>query len=79
MKDLVRRVAGSLKRPVSPPPAAVRYPRPHPSGPTVRSIGGRPLRGEDTALVRPYLVAHELRADRIAAAARPAHTTGVAA
>ncbi|MDJ0463677.1 hypothetical protein [Streptomyces sp. H27-C3] len=30
-------------------------------GPTVRRIGGRPTRGEDSLLVRPYLVAHERR------------------
>lgn len=67
MKDLVRRVTGSLKRLLSPALTAVRHPRPHPSGPTTRRTGGRPLRGEDNALVRPYLVAHERRADRIAA------------
>ncbi|MER5749791.1 hypothetical protein [Streptomyces sp. NPDC002088] len=30
-------------------------------GPTVHRAGSRPLRGEDHALVRPYLVAHERR------------------
>ncbi|MEU1086059.1 hypothetical protein ACFYPN_05805 [Streptomyces sp. NPDC005576] len=79
MKDLVRRFTGSLRRLVSPLPAAVRHPHACPAGPTVRCIGGRPLRGEDTALVRPYLVAHERRADRIAFTSRPSHDTGVAA
>lgn len=33
-----------------------RIPRtPHPVGPTVRHLGSPPLRGEDNALVRPYL------------------------
>ncbi|MGW1163603.1 hypothetical protein ACWD48_36560 [Streptomyces sp. NPDC002519] len=30
-----------------------------PVGPSVRRSAARPLRGEDNALVRPYLVAHE--------------------
>ncbi|MGW7041566.1 hypothetical protein ACWGDT_02375 [Streptomyces avermitilis] len=36
--------------------------RPTPSyaqGQTARSAGSRPLRGEDNAMVRPYVVAHE--------------------
>ncbi|WP_327269478.1 hypothetical protein OG233_20610 [Streptomyces sp. NBC_01218] len=79
MKDLVRRVTGSLKWLVSPAPAAVRRPRPHPSGPTTRRTGGRPLRGEDNALVRPYLLAHEQRADRLMATLRSTPVAGVAA
>ncbi|WP_327429239.1 hypothetical protein [Streptomyces sp. NBC_01236] len=31
--------------------------------PTVRRAGPRPLRGEDHALIRPYLVAHERRSE----------------
>ncbi|WP_107059998.1 MULTISPECIES: hypothetical protein [unclassified Streptomyces] len=39
------------------------YAPPHPpvDGPTPHRFGARPLRGEDNALVRPYLVAHERR------------------
>lgn len=40
------------------------YQRPAPSyvqGQTTRRVGSRPLRGEDHAIVRPYLVAHERR------------------
>ncbi|WP_406169926.1 hypothetical protein [Streptomyces sp. NBC_00996] len=33
----------------------------HFGGPTAHRAGSRPLRGEDHALVRPYLVAHERR------------------
>ncbi|MBD0844615.1 hypothetical protein [Streptomyces sp. TRM68416] len=33
----------------------------HAPGPTAHRPGSRPLRGEDHALVRPYLVAHERR------------------
>ncbi|WP_194236274.1 hypothetical protein [Streptomyces acidicola] len=32
----------------------------HAARPTTRGVGSRLLRGEDNALVRPYLVAHEL-------------------
>lgn len=81
MKDLVRRATGSLRRLVRPAGASLPapYPRPYPAGPTIRRTGGRPLRGEDTQLIRPYLLAHELRADRIAATTRPGHGTEVAA
>ncbi|MGW0823657.1 hypothetical protein [Streptomyces sp. NPDC002845] len=34
---------------------------PYADGPTARRSGSRPLRGEDHALVRPYLLAHERR------------------
>lgn len=39
------------------------YDPPHPpvEGPAPHRFGARPLRGEDNALVRPYLVAHERR------------------
>ncbi|CAL9507239.1 hypothetical protein SUDANB1_03555 [Streptomyces sp. enrichment culture] len=37
-----------------PPPPPFEGPAPH-------RFGARPLRGEDNALVRPYLVAHERR------------------
>ncbi|WP_327175900.1 hypothetical protein OG599_11590 [Streptomyces sp. NBC_01335] len=81
MKDLVRRFAGSLRRLVRPSRVALPAPgpRPHPSGPTTRRTGERPLRGEDTQLIRPYLLAHEWRADRIAATAPPTPVTEVAA
>ncbi|MFF7362268.1 hypothetical protein [Streptomyces sp. NPDC008125] len=81
MKDLVRRLTGSLRRRVCPARSARPAPgtRPHPSGPTTRRTGERPLRGEDTQLIRPYLLAHEWRADRVVATALPAPVTEVAA
>ncbi|WP_405459474.1 hypothetical protein OG786_20085 [Streptomyces sp. NBC_00101] len=79
MKDLVRRVTGSLKRLLSPAPTPVPHPLPYPSGPTARRTGGRPLRGEDNALVRPYLLAHEQRADRLMATLRSTPVAGAAA
>lgn len=42
-----------------PPPAL--YSCPYVAGLTSRRVGERPLRGEDSALVRPYVVAHERR------------------
>jgi len=39
-----------------PPPITV-----HAAGSTVRRLESHPLRGEDHALVRPYLVVHEQR------------------
>ncbi|MCX4823225.1 hypothetical protein OG883_25720 [Streptomyces sp. NBC_01142] len=44
-------------RPPSPPPYP--YSCEYVAGPTVRRTGERPPRGEDSPLVRPYLVAHE--------------------
>ncbi|MGW0854360.1 hypothetical protein [Streptomyces sp. NPDC002690] len=83
MKDLVRRVTGSLKRLVRPArasrPAPAPAPRPHPSGLTTRCTGGRPLRGEDTVLVRPYVVTDEEWAERIALVTRLTHSEGAAA
>ncbi|MFD6533655.1 hypothetical protein [Streptomyces sp. NPDC060184] len=82
MKDLVRRFTRPLWRLVSPARSALPAapgPRPHPSGPTTRRTGERPLRGEDTQLIRPYLLAHEWRADRVAATAPPTPVTEVAA
>ncbi|NUK26074.1 hypothetical protein HRW16_31770 [Streptomyces lunaelactis] len=55
---LLRRFGGRR-----PPPPAYPYPCPYSceyvAGPTVRRTGERPPRGEDSPLVRPYLVAHE--------------------
>ncbi|PNV33466.1 hypothetical protein C1708_14930 [Streptomyces sp. DH-12] len=47
-----RRLDSRNERVLSPPPV---------EGPAPRQFGARPLRGEDHALVRPYVVAHELR------------------
>ncbi|MGW2837996.1 hypothetical protein ACWCWD_09385 [Streptomyces sp. NPDC001493] len=81
MKDLVRRFTGSLRRLVRPVRSArpAPDPRPHPCGPTTRRTGERPLRGEDTQLIRPYLLAHEWRAEPIAAPARLVPVTEAAA
>jgi hypothetical protein len=60
MKDLVRRFTKSLVRLVRPVPATVHpYSCVYVAGPTARRTGERPPRGEDSPLVRPYLVAHE--------------------
>ena len=60
MKELVRRFTESLLR------RLCRTPAPAPPepvipvvGPTTRRTRHRPLRGEDSPLVRPYLAAHE--------------------
>ncbi|MEL5957464.1 hypothetical protein AADR41_22345 [Streptomyces sp. CLV115] len=60
MKNLVRRVTESLMRLARPGPATVHpYSCVYVAGPTARRTGERPSRGEDSPLVRPYLVAHE--------------------
>ncbi|MFF8911996.1 hypothetical protein ACF08M_01385 [Streptomyces sp. NPDC015032] len=60
MKDLVHRFTKSLVRLVRPASATVHpYSCVYVAGPTVRRTGERPPRGEDSPLVRPYLVAHE--------------------
>ncbi|MEV7299883.1 hypothetical protein [Streptomyces clavifer] len=40
-------------------PYTYPYSRDHAGGPTAYCTGGRPPRGEDSPLVRPYLVAYE--------------------
>lgn len=45
-------------RHVAAPPGR-RPPVPPVEAPTARRLGASPLQGEDNALVRPYLVAHE--------------------
>ncbi|MFJ5303784.1 hypothetical protein [Streptomyces sp. NPDC088350] len=53
---------GSRRRVVAAP--ARQRPTPaYADGHTARRAGSRPLRGEDHAMVRPYLVAHEQRAE----------------
>ncbi|MEV0489482.1 hypothetical protein [Streptomyces atratus] len=60
MKDLVRRFTESLVRLLRPVPVTVHpYSCVYVAGPTARRTGERPPRGEDSPLVRPYLVAHE--------------------
>ncbi|MFF3734303.1 hypothetical protein ACFYXM_29380 [Streptomyces sp. NPDC002476] len=72
MKDLVRRFTellvrpvwlvrpARLVRPVRPVPAVVQpYACAYVVGPTVRRTGERAVRGEDSPLVRPYVIAHE--------------------
>lgn len=60
MKNLVRRVTESLMRLVRPGSTTVHpYSCVYVAGPTARRTGERPPRGEDSPLVRPYLVAHE--------------------
>ncbi|MET8174521.1 hypothetical protein [Streptomyces clavifer] len=60
MRELVRRFAESLlRRPCKAPAPARPEPAMPVAGPTIRRTGQRPLRGEDSPLVRPYLVAHE--------------------
>ncbi|MEV0484717.1 hypothetical protein AB0I69_29410 [Streptomyces sp. NPDC050508] len=49
-----RRCVGTASARQRPTPAYV-------DGHTARRAGSRPLRGEDNAMVRPYLVAHEQR------------------
>jgi hypothetical protein len=77
MKELIHRFAQSLVRLVRPAPDALR---PSPfvpvAGPTTRRTGERPPRGEDSPLVRPYLIAHERQ---VAEAWRGRRTVWVAA
>ncbi|MEV0023786.1 hypothetical protein AB0H45_16455 [Streptomyces atroolivaceus] len=62
MRELVRRFAESplrrLCKELAPAPAPPE-PGMQAAGPTTRRTGQRPLRGEDSPLVRPYLAAHE--------------------
>ena len=58
--------AGGRRRRTSIPYAYV-YSCQYVGGPTARRTGEPPLRGEDSPLVRPYLLAHE-RALRVEAA-----------
>ena len=51
-------------RPTGPPAAGHPYSCAYVGGPTVYRTGERPPRGEDSPLVRPYLVAHEKRQKR---------------
>ncbi|MFJ7492104.1 hypothetical protein ACIQZB_12760 [Streptomyces sp. NPDC097727] len=60
MRDLVHRITASLMRLKRPASATVHpYSCVYVAGPTMRRTGERPPRGEDSPLVRPYLVAHE--------------------
>ncbi|MFF0072153.1 hypothetical protein [Streptomyces sp. NPDC005494] len=60
MKELVRRFAELLLRRLHKAPApTLPGPVTLVVGPTARRTGQRPLRGEDSPLVRPYLAAHE--------------------
>lgn len=47
------------ERHTTPHPYAYPYSCDYVGGPTAYRTGGRPLRGEDSPLVRPYLIAHE--------------------
>ncbi|MEH0423550.1 hypothetical protein [Streptomyces sp. B21-083] len=73
MTDLITRLLEPLLSLVLPARGRRRrcsytYPYPYPyscdyvGGPTTHRTGERPLRGEDSPLVRPYLVAHEVSA-----------------
>lgn len=44
-------------------PARGRHTPAYVHGRTARRAGSRPLRGEDNAMVRPYLLAHERRGE----------------
>jgi hypothetical protein len=79
MKDLVARLIEPLLRfrfpgrrpcrPKDPPPSTYPYSCEYVAGPTGYRTGERPPRGEDSPLVRPYLVAFE-RESAAAEAAR---------
>ncbi|WP_435969965.1 hypothetical protein [Streptomyces sp. Qhu_M48] len=56
-----RRRRDERSRPV-PSPSAYPYSCVYVHGPTGHSTGSLPPRGEDSPLVRPYLLAHERRA-----------------
>ncbi|MEU0371536.1 hypothetical protein ABZ070_14980 [Streptomyces sp. NPDC006283] len=57
--------AGRSRRPPGPPAAGhLPYSCAYVGGPTAYRTGERPPRGEDSPLVRPYLVAHEERQKR---------------
>lgn len=76
MPDFIARLFESLlrflfptgkRRRGTPAPRAYPYSCQYVGGPTAYRRGERPLRGEDSPLVRPYLLAHE-RAQRVGAA-----------
>ncbi|MEU2584785.1 hypothetical protein ABZ612_17870 [Streptomyces avermitilis] len=50
---------GRRRRTAATAPAHRRPTHSYDHGQTARHSGSRPLRGEDNAMVRPYLVAHE--------------------
>ncbi|MBT2441151.1 hypothetical protein J7E93_13730 [Streptomyces sp. ISL-36] len=71
MKDFIARLAHRLLRGTGGPassPAPALHPSPYTclsvDGPTRHRTGERPARGEDSPLVRPYLLAYERRQGR---------------
>ncbi|MFD7322854.1 hypothetical protein ACFV9D_17470 [Streptomyces sp. NPDC059875] len=65
MPELISRLKERFLRRRTPAPsshpATDPYACPYVGGPTAFRTGERPLRGEDSPLVRPYLLAHERR------------------
>ncbi|MFF9015055.1 hypothetical protein ACF09C_19060 [Streptomyces sp. NPDC014870] len=65
MKDFLSRLVSRIRRRTADPGTYVHpYSCPYIGGPTRHGSGERPLRGEDSPLVRPYLLAHEKRQKR---------------
>ncbi|MFD0209357.1 hypothetical protein ACFVH9_09540 [Streptomyces hirsutus] len=61
LKPLLSLVAPGTGRRRLDAPDGCDLPPPSTEGPSPRQFGARPLRGEDHALVRPYVIAHERR------------------
>ncbi|MEU7009841.1 hypothetical protein [Streptomyces sp. NPDC046332] len=67
VKDLLTRLVSRFRprrRTADPGSYVHPYSCPYIGGPTRHRSGERPLRGEDSPLVRPYLPAHERRQKR---------------